>query len=229
MKKRGSNTRTISGTLNWMMTGWANHQKAILALALLAAILLPLCFTKRYVVTIMTNCVCFSILALSLNLITGFMGITSMGHAAFYGIGAYTAAILSTRFDVNILVTVPAAILVTALAAFLIGLPAVKVPSTHLAIITLGFCEIMRIIEINWMALTNGPLGISKIPYPTLLGYSFRSVRSRYYLGLVLLVIVFYITRSLVNSRVGRAVISIRENEIAAEAMGVNTYYYSIA
>lgn len=211
-----------------LMTGWANHQKMVMLVALGIALVFPAVLNNRYVTTIMLNCALYGILALSLNLITGFMGITSLGHAAFYGIGAYTAGILATRFGFNFLITFPMAALVSGFIAFLLALPIMKTTGKQLAIITLGFCEIVRILELNLMGLTNGPLGIKQIPTFNLFGFQFKHIYLKYLIGLILLVITYYIVTSIINSRTGRAVLSIRDNEIAAEAMGVNIYHYKI-
>ena len=213
---------------NSFLLFWARHQSAVLIVALAVAIALPLAINTRYVTTIMINCAIYGILALSLNLMSGILGITSIGHAAFYGIGAYTAAIFAKQYGVNFLLTIPAAAIVSALVAVLLGLPIMRSTGKHLAIITLGFCEIMRIIELNWMGLTNGPLGISGIPGFTLFGVKMRSMSAKYLIALALLVLTYYIVSAIKNSRTGRAILSIRDNEIASEAMGVNVYYYKV-
>lgn len=224
LQKHGARS-SVSQTL---LQYWADHQTLVLLAALAVAIVLPAVLNTRYVISIMVNCALYGTLALSLNLMTGYMGLTSLGHAAFYGIGAYTAAILSTRYSLNFPFTFLAAAAVSALIAFLLALPTMKSTGRHLAIITLGFCEITRITELNWMELTNGPMGIKGIPTFNLFGFQVRQIYHKYLIALVMLILTYYIASSIANSRTGRAIMSIRDNEVAAEAMGINVYRYKI-
>lgn len=226
--KKNNLGKSLNGLFERIITAWAANDTKVMTVMLVVAIVFPLIFNKRYVLSILINFCIYGILALSLNLLTGFMGITSIGHASFYGLGAYTAAILGTRFGLNMAVTFPAGMIVAGITAFLLGLPAIKAPVRHLAIITLGFCEIVKIVELNWFSLTGGPNGIHSIPTLSLLGFKFSSMLSRYYLVLVLLVFIYYSISSIVNSRPGRAISSIRDNEIASESMGVNIYKYKL-
>ena len=208
--------------------GFAKYQNLILLLLAVIGVISAVVVDTHYFTTLLLNCCLYGVLALSLNLISGYMGITSLGHAAFYGIGAYTAAILSTRYGVNFLLTFVAAFVVTGIIAFLLGLPTLKATGRHLAIITLGFCEIVRIIEFNWMSLTRGPMGISGIPSFSLFGLKLNTPLLKLPIALILLVIVYYISNAIINSRLGRAVVAIRDNEIAAEAMGINVFRYKL-
>jgi len=207
-----------------IITTWVVNEKKGMIILLIIAIVIPLIVNERYFLSVLINFCIFAILSLSLNLLTGFMGITSLGHAAFYGLGAYTAAILSTRYGFNMAITFPAGMIVAAMFAFLLGLPAIKAPVRHLAIITLGFCEIVRIVEFNWFSLTGGPNGIHSIPTFSLFGIGFPQMIQRYYIALILLITTYYIIFSITNSRAGRAISAVRDNEIAAESMGVNVY-----
>ena len=153
---------------------------------LVLAIIFPVVFNKQYLITIGINCLMFSVLSLSLNLITGFMGITSLGHAAFFGVGAYTAAILSTRIGLTFIQTAILGTIVAAIFGILLGLPTLRIKGRYLAIVTLGFCEIMRIIELNWMSLTRGPQGISCIPKISAFGFVCSKPIHKYYVALIL-------------------------------------------
>ena len=221
--KRG----TGKGVKGFIST-WVMNETLIALIALVIAIIFPIIFQARYVRSVMISCFIYAMLALSLNLITGFMGITSLGHAAFYGFGAYTAAILGKNFGLSPDITFLAAILVAGLGALLLGLPAIKAPARHLAIITLGFCEIVKIAEYNLVSLTGGPNGIHSVPPLSFFGLEVSSMMGKYYFALILLLVVLYVTSSIVNSRTGRAACAIRDNDIAAEAMGVNTYRYKL-
>lgn len=228
MKSTTSRPRSRKKRGQALVQSWADHQKPVLLVALVLAIAVPAILDTRYVTTIMINCALYGVLALSLNLITGFMGITSLGHAAFYGIGAYTAAILSTRYNIGFPLTFLAAAAVSALIAFLLGLPTLKATGRHLAIITLGFCEITRIVELNWMDLTRGPMGITGIPTFEIFGLKLTKIYQKYLVAMLLLIITYYIVSAIAGSRTGRAIMSIRDNEIAAEAMGVNVFHYKV-
>lgn len=201
---------------------------AIFAVLIILVIALPFLVTDQYLIRVATLCVMYSALALSLNLITGFMGQVSLGHAAFMGIGAYTSAILSDRFEWPFLVTMLCALLVTAASGLLLGIPALKLSGSYLAIVTLGFCEVIRLVELNWVSLTRGPMGMTGIAKPVIFGIQIKSNGSYYILALVLLAIIIFLVSNIVNSHIGRGIMSVREDEIAAGAMGVNIRYYKV-
>ncbi len=216
------------GLFTSLIEAWAKNSKIVAIVFLILAIAFPLVFNRQYYITIAINCLMFSILSLSLNLITGFMGITSLGHAAFFGVGAYTAAILSTRFGFGFIATAIIGMIFAAVFGILLGLPTLRIKGRYLAIVTLGFCEIMRIIELNWMSLTRGPQGISGIPKISFFGFQCAKPIQKYYVVLVLLVITVLIIMAIMNSRMGRAISAIRDDEIAADAMGINVFKYKI-
>ena len=207
---------------------WAKNSAILTIIALLMAIAFPIIFNKQYFITVGISCIYFSVLTLSLNLITGYMGITSLGHAAFFGVGAYTAAILSTRLGLGFIWNFIFASLFAAIFGVLLGIPTLRIKGRYLAIVTLGFCEVMRIIELNWMSLTRGPQGISGIPKMDLFGYIFSKPIHKYYVALILLIFTIFIVKSIMNSRIGRAISAIRDDEIAADAMGINVFKYKI-
>ncbi|MDD5944609.1 MAG: branched-chain amino acid ABC transporter permease [Clostridia bacterium] len=207
---------------------WAKNSRLISLIFLILAILFPIVFNKQYYITIAINCLIFSILSLSLNLITGYMGITSLGHAAFFGVGAYTAAILSTRMGFGFIATAILGTVFAAVFGVLLGLPTLRIKGRYLAIVTLGFCEIMRIIELNWMSLTRGPQGISGIPKVSIFGLQCVKPIQKYYVALVLLIITVLVIMAIMNSRMGRAISAIRDDETAADAMGINVFKYKI-
>ncbi|MDR1058728.1 MAG: branched-chain amino acid ABC transporter permease, partial [Treponema sp.] len=144
-----------------------------------------------------------------------------------YGVGAYTAAILSTRLGIGFPFTFIAAMLTAAAAGLLLGLPSLRIQGRYLAIITLGFCEITRIIELNWMSLTRGPLGIPNIPGIVIFGIKLRPI-TRYFVALGMVVLTIYVIHSILNSRLGRAVAAIRDDQVAAEATGVPVFRYKL-
>jgi branched-chain amino acid transport system permease protein len=166
------------------------------------------------------------IIAVGLNLISGFTGQLALGHAGFMAVGAYTTAALMMKLSLPISLAVIGGALVSALFGFLIGLPTLRLRGDYLAIVTLGFGEIIRVIMINLPSLTGGPAGLKGIPTFTT-DYFWRPVIS---FGLVYLVLtlVVVLLNNLLKSSHGAAIISIREDEIAANAMGINVFYYKI-
>ncbi len=201
---------------------------ALFAIILILVATLPLYLKNQYFVRVATLCVMYSALALSLNLITGFMGQVSLGHAAFMGIGAYTSAILSDRFGWSFVPTMLCAVLIAAAFGILLGIPALKLSGSYLAIVTLGFCEVVRLTELNWMSLTRGPMGMTGIKKPLVLGWQIKTNGDYYWLALILMLIIIFFVINISNSHVGRAIMSVREDEIAASAMGVNIRYYKV-
>lgn len=200
----------------------------LFSLILLPVILafVPQFVTKTYIMGILCRMLLYVTLAGSLNVINGYSGQTCIGHAGFFCIGAYVEAILATRYEVSFWVLVPAAGAFTAMASLLIALPTLKMTGIYLAIVTLGFSEITRLTVLNWESLTGGPLGIKGIPVPRLLTLSFRSSRNYYYLFLVTALLFLFVTERVVRSRVGRAWMSIREDQAAARALGVEVSWY---
>ncbi len=168
--------------------------------------------------TIATICINI-ILAVSLNLVTGFTGQFSLGHAGFMSIGAYVCAIVLMRIPTvwGFLVGLFAGAVIAAIVGFLVGLPTLRLRGDYLAIATLGMSEIIRIIFLNMDSLTNGAAGLSGIPRFT----------NWFFLYLFMVGTILLITRFLSSSH-GRACISIREDEIAAEAVGINSTKYKV-
>lgn len=164
----------------------------------------------------------------SLNLMVGYMGQMSFGHAAFMGIGAYTAAILTTTYDVPFFVAFILAGVVAGLFGLLLGLPVLKLKGYYFTIITMVFCEIVRVVELNWMSLTRGPLGIMAIPKPSFLGFEITTPRQFYFMILVLVALSTLVVSNLMKSRVGYAILAIRDDELAAEAMGIHVFRYKM-
>jgi branched-chain amino acid transport system permease protein len=185
------------------------------------ALCVPLVVRSPYVLHVAILASLYVVLTLSLNLITGFCGQFSLGHAGFYGVGAYTAALLAVNYASPFLLNLAAAALAAGFLGFLIGLPTLRLGGIYLAMATLGFGEIIYLVLLNWLALTRGPLGIPAIPGPAILGVDLGTPARQYYLALGLALLATVIVTRLVNSRFGEAIQAIREDEIAAEAMGI--------
>lgn len=156
------------------------------------------------------------ILAVSLNLVSGFTGQLSLGHATFMGIGAYAATLLALKFHVPFLIAIIFGAVTAAIFGFIIGIPTLRLKGDYLAIATLGFGEIMKNILLN-LKITGGPMGLRGIP----------KVTNIYIVAAAVILVIFSLNR-IMNSRVGKSFIAIREDELAAEAMGINTTNYKI-
>ncbi len=188
----------------------------------LILLVLPFVITDNYIRRLIIMVGVYSILALGLNLVTGYTGQLSIGHAAFYGIGAYTSAILSTQLHLSFWLALPAAGIIAAVCGFLVGMPSLRLRGDYLAIVTIAFGEVIRLIFLNWSGLTNGPMGIPGIPKPHIFGFVLRDNITFYYLMLVLLALTIFVVYRIVNSRLGQALVAIRDDEVAARAMGIN-------
>ncbi|MDG4555279.1 MAG: branched-chain amino acid ABC transporter permease [Candidatus Competibacter sp.] len=207
-----------------------NHGKPfaiVLAAALLATA--PL-FLNAYQVDVLNSIGLYGLLALGLNLILGEAGLFNMGHAAFYAVGAYTAAMLNTRYQIPILWTLPLSGLAAGLFALAVARPVVHLRGDYLLIVTIGVGEIVRIALVNDIfGMTGGANGIFGISRPQLFGIVIRRPQEFFYLiwGCVALTIVLFLR--LKQSRFGRALNYLREDEVAAEGSGINTAYYKLA
>lgn len=191
------------------------------AVLILAAVL-PLAVSSQYWLRVAVVAGIYCIYALGLNLIAGYTGQLSLGHSAFAGIGAYTSALLALRMGLPFWVTIPAAAAMAGLFGLFLGIPVLRLRGDYLAIVTIAFGELVRLVFLNWNALTRGPMGLPNIPKPVIFGYVLKTNLSFYYLVLLLVVVSVLLLTRLVNSRVGRALIAIRENEIAAQQMGIS-------
>jgi branched-chain amino acid transport system permease protein len=169
----------------------------------------------------------YIILAVSLNLIVGYAGQVSLGHAAFFGIGAYASALTALQWHFPFPLAALGAMLAAGGCGFALGLPTLRLKEDYLAIVTLGFGVIVELVFLN-LEVTGGPDGLPGIPSPTLLGLSFRP--QALYLALVALALALVLgfTYRLVNSYHGRALRAIRDHEVTAQVMGINTSAYKI-
>jgi len=195
---------------------------ATLAVAL--ALALPLA-SSTYQVNVLTSALISVILGLGLNIIVGLAGLLNLGYAAFYAVGAYTYALLNLHFGLGFWAALPAAGLIAAGFGLALGFPVLRLRGDYLAIVTLGFGEIVRLVLENWSGLSNGPSGIANIPRPGLFGAELGLRGATIYLyaiSLALAALAALVVFRLRESRVGRAWMALREDETAAEAMGVD-------
>jgi branched-chain amino acid transport system permease protein len=209
--------------------------------ALIFALIFPQ-FTGRYETDVAINVLIYICLGLGLNIVVGLAGMLDLGYIAFYGVGAYSYALLNLHYGMSFWVCLPFAALFALIAGCIVGYPTLRMRGDYLAIVTLGFGEIVRIILNNWMELTNGPNGIMGFDRPGIYFPNFengffnmtwehmwlKKLSLIYYVVLALALITMLCIHRLNFSRVGRAWESIREDETASELMGVNTFIYKL-
>ncbi|WP_048714691.1 high-affinity branched-chain amino acid ABC transporter permease LivM [Cardiobacterium hominis] len=220
-----------------------NHRGVVLALLIVAAFLVPV-FGSRGAVNIATLALIYVMLGLSLNIVVGYAGLLDLGHVAFYAVGAYCYAILA-QHGVGFWTTLPLAALLTGALGLLLGFPVLRLRGDYLAIVTLGFGEIIRILLNNLDSLTNGPKGINNIPKPglfnivftrkggagetpfhELVGIPFSTEQRGIFLYLIILglcLLTLWVINRLLRMPIGRAWEALREDEIACRSLGVNT------
>jgi branched-chain amino acid transport system permease protein len=203
------------------------RDRRYLAVALIPVAILPF-LANDYALDVATISGIYIILALGLNVVVGFAGLLNLGFAAFYAIGAYSYALLNTRLGLGFWSALPVSVLLTAASGFLLAIPALRLKGDYLAIVTLGFGEIVRLILNNWDRFTRGPNGISGIDPPYFLGTPVSGLMYYYFLVLFFVVLTVFVMHRVKDSKTGRAWISIREDEIASAAMGIPTTRYKL-
>ena len=189
-------------------------------------LLLPLAMGNDYVLHMLTLWVLYSLLALSLNIVVGFLGELSFGHAAFFGVGAYTSALLVMQWHWPLWLAPLAGAALAGLLGWLIGYVSLRIVGPQFAILTLGFGAIVLTITNYWVDVTRGPMGLSQIPafaMPTL-GLDFSQAAHMYPLALLLLGVVLYGCHVLQHSRQGRAFVAVRENSELAASVGIAVF-----
>jgi len=210
-----------------------------------ALALVPLWLRDFYVLHVLITTGIFIIAAMSLNLLLGFTGQLSLGHVAFFGIGAYTSALVSLGFEIHILPDVTVGlepkpvwfamltgIVVAGLTGYAIGKLSFRVRGAYFVIVSISFAEVVRLVAVNWVELTQGPMALNNIPALTLgvgpIELSFLRKPSFYLLVLAAVVVCYIIIVRLVNSRAGRAMIALRENESLAMSVGIDVTRYLV-
>ncbi|MFR4988915.1 branched-chain amino acid ABC transporter permease [Anaerotruncus colihominis] len=206
----------------------AKLHAALAGLMLAALFLFPMMGLSQYVYRVCVISVLYAILAMSLNLIAGVAGQISLGHIAFYGIGAYTSALLCVNLGVPVWLGILAAFLASMFFGLLIAIPTLKLSGGYLAILTMSFAEIIRLILLNWTDVTRGPMGILNIPKPELFGYTIKSSAAFLYLVIIIAIVVYIALRNLIRSKFGRNLKALRDDEISSESMGINVYRHKV-
>jgi branched-chain amino acid transport system permease protein len=188
------------------------------------AVLFPHLFST-YQTNVMTTALMYVVLGLGLNIVVGLAGLLDLGFVAFYAVGAYSYALLNLHFGLGFWTVLPIGGLLAATFGILLGFPVLRLRGDYLAIVTLGFGEIIRLILENWGEFSKGPSGISNISRPGFFGMGLnleQSIHYTYYLMIFFVIITIFVVNRLQDSRLGRAWIALREDEIACQAMGID-------
>ncbi|CAK8717230.1 Branched-chain amino acid transport system permease protein [Candidatus Electrothrix laxa] len=196
----------------------------VLGVLLLILSTFPL-YLSTYQINIMITALMYVVLGLGLNIVVGVAGLLDLGYVAFYAVGAYTYALLNLHFGIGFWTALPIGGLLAACFGILLGFPVLRLRGDYLAIVTLGFGEIIRLVLENWSDFSQGPSGISNIPRPGLFGMEMtldQSISYLYYLMIALVIFTVFMVNRLQNSRIGRAWFALREDEIACQAMGID-------
>ena len=200
------------------------YRNIILGSLLAAAVIFPHIFST-YQTSIMTTALMYVVLGLGLNIVVGLAGLLDLGYVAFYAVGAYTYALLYHFFGLGFWVALPIGGLLAAAFGILLGIPVLRLRGDYLAIVTLGFGEIIRLVMENWGAFSQGPSGVSNIPRPSFFGMDMSldtALVYTYYLMILFVIFTIFFVNRLQDSRLGRAWIALREDEIACQAMGID-------
>lgn len=196
----------------------------LLAMLLLFTLIFPLLFSS-YQTNIMTTALMYVVLGLGLNIVVGLAGLLDLGYVAFYAVGAYCYALLNYHFGLGFWAALPVCAITAGLFGIILGFPVLRLRGDYLAIVTLGFGEIIRLLLENWNEFSFGPSGIANIPRPSFFGLEnslHAATITIYYLLVALVVFTIVVVGRLHNSRIGRAWVALREDEIACQAMGID-------
>ncbi|MBW1635440.1 MAG: branched-chain amino acid ABC transporter permease [Deltaproteobacteria bacterium] len=204
-----------------------NNKKQMVVLCsivLVIAAVFPQIFSS-YQTNVMTTALMYVVLGLGLNIVVGMAGLLDLGFVAFYAVGAYSYALLNLHFGLGFWAVLPIGGGIAAIFGILLGFPVLRLRGDYLAIVTLGFGEIIRLILENWGEFSQGPSGISNIPRPGFFGMDLSlasSITYIYYLMVIGVIITIFVVNRLQDSRLGRAWIALREDEVACQAMGID-------
>ncbi len=200
----------------------------LVAVLAVGVLVFPLVVSSSYWLNLVNLAIGFSVACLGLNIVLGYTGQLSLAQAAFWGVGAYTSAILTTQLGVPVWGGMIAAFVVAGFFGVLLGIPTLKLSGHYLAMTTIGFGIILQLILINMIWLTKGSDGIPKIPSPAIGPFELKDPGTFFYVAAVSLILLTWASIRLKNSRVGRAFLAIQGNEMAAETTGVDSTYYKI-
>ena len=236
--------QNVASSITPLRERFSNHfvkvPTKIYLLVLIVALAIYPQVANNYMVDVGITCLIYMVLGLGLDIVVGLAGLLDLGYIAFYAVGAYSYSLLNLHFGLSFWSCLPIGIVFGAIVGCIIGYPTLRMRGDYLAIVTMGFGEIIRLVLNNWDKLTKGPnglLGMAKpaIVYPAIadggvkwISYSLKSLHSLYYLILTIAVLTVIGVGRLNNSRIGRAWIAIREDEVAAELSGVPTTWLKL-
>lgn len=205
---------------------WKLVQPAAYVLFAIVVILLPL-FTDRFIQNVMMKILIFAILAMSLNILWGYTGYPSLGHAAYFGVAGYTAGILMVNYGINNFWIIAPAGILAAIVAAILGVPALRMTGAYFLLVTLAMGQLITSIAQKWRSVTGGDTGLGGITYPNLhLPWFTLNSDSYYYLVFAVFVICAFVIYLMLHSPFGEALQGIRENEPRMRALGYNTWLY---
>ena len=203
-------------------------QKVVVGVVLgIIVLAIPQVVHVSYFIDVLIGAGLYVAFALSYDLTVGYVGSLSLAHPAFYGVGAYATALLATKFGAPLLVSFVVSAVLAGLLALVIGIPSSRLSEYSFAVGTLGFATITQVIAQNWVDVTRGPFCIVNIPKPSLF-VPIESLPAFYYLVVALAAAVFFFMRQLITSRIGRGFMAVRENEVMAQAVGINPLKYKM-
>jgi len=224
-KEKGGSVKENSGALKKAVLVKTKQYK-LQGLIAIGVLLIALPFlASMYHTSIITTALIYVILGLGLNVVVGLGGLLHLGYAAFYAVGAYTYALLHYHFGINFWVALPLGALFSGILGLLIGFPVLRLRGDYLAIVTLAFGEITRLVLENWNDFSFGPSGIANIARPAIAGVKMKLPQATiliYFIAIAMVAITVFVVYRLENSRVGRAWEAMREDEIASQSMGID-------
>ena len=214
-----------------------NHKplkSAAIVLGILLVLALPFIIRDRYFQHLLVLSGIFIILASSWNLLAGYSGLLNLGHAAFFGIGGYSSALLALKLGLSPWIGLPLGGVIASIFGVLLGIPSFRLSGPYLAITTIGFSEILRLVAMNWVDLTRGSLGLYGIPPLTAFTLSdsfsirFLSEQNVYYVVIVFAALTLLLMKKLIHSEFGMSLKSMREDETGSESIGIDTSRYKL-
>ena len=220
-------------------------KRALPAFWLIVLLTVPLWLQDQYILHILITTGIFIIAAMSLNLLLGYTGQLSLGHVAFFGIGAYASALTTLGFDIELfglrvvhqpwpaIVGLFVGMVAAGISGYVIGRLSFKVRGAYFVIVTISFAEVTRLVALNWVELTQGPLALTNIPpytlgFPGLGEYTLWNKTAYYYLVAAVGLVAYLVIGRLVGSRIGRAMIALKENETLATSVGIDVTRYLV-
>jgi branched-chain amino acid transport system permease protein len=202
-------------------------QKLLAVLGVILACTFPF-FAGPYLVHLINYIGILAVAAIGLNILTGYTGQISLGHSAFVAVGAYTSALLAINFGFPFWIALPCAALMAGAVGLIFGFPSMRIKGFYLLMSSLAAQFIIMYVLSHWTSMTGGTIGLANVPTPTLAGFVFSSEQSFYYIVLVVVILATLSCKNFTRSRIGRAFIAVRDNDKAAQVMGVNVNSYKL-